>query len=220
MSEQYVPEPGIFDFRGKIFYGPNGVVINYEDLPASTLMTALTRQGKHVFSNEAVSKVSAEKARRRSNGLEPMNDDEEAELLENSLAHYRELWTTPDAWLPERSEGQGAHESREQYFTRVIGEKHTSDFLKGQGFKKAETKKGEEVHFIDKKKKVAYPLSKWVVAYLADKKYGTERKDAIDTAVIAAIQEENDKKAAKRAALEAAASMPTLDIDVDEDEAA
>lgn len=215
---------GVFDLRGKTFYGPNGVAIPYEEMASTSLMTACFRQGKHVFSNEAVSKVSAEKKRRRDNGLEPMTDQEEADKLADSLAHYRTMWTTEGGWMPERSEGgQQPSEDRIDYWRRIVGEKETEAMLKAQSFKKAPAVKGEEVKYIQvgkDGKPVAFELSKWVAVYLNHSVHGPARKAVVEEkAQIAYAKELADKaaeKAAKEERLRAAQSMPILEIEIDE----
>lgn len=204
--------PGVFDFRDWTYYGPNGVIIPGPDFARQTFITALIRQGKHVFSNEAISKVSAEKAKRRENGDEPMTETEEATLKADSLQFYADRWCD-GTWMPERSDGQqGPQESLYERFEREVGEEKTLATLKQQGFKKAETKKGEPVAYISKKG-VAHPLASWVQVYRNHKVEGPARVAEIETEAKRREEAELARRAAKKAAREAAASAPALEID-------
>lgn len=205
---------GVFDLRGWTYYGPNNVVIAAEDFAASTFKTACIRQGKHVFSNEAISKVSAEKAKRRDNGLEPLTEDEERDLKATSLQHYIELWCTEGAWMPERSDGaQGPSETLLEKFVREVGEERALAVIKAKGYKKADTAKGEEVAYIQKKDGKAYPLSAWVKVYRNHKVEGAERVAEIEAEAERRHDAELAKRAARKAAREAAQNAAALEIE-------
>lgn len=203
---------GVFDLRGKTYFGPNGVKIDFEEVPENSILTAWYRTCRHVFSNEAVSKVSAEKARRRKAGEVPMTEDQEADLLETSVENYRGLITTPGKWSFERSEAEPS-ESRIDYFRRKVAEALVLEIIRAKKVKKGDDVKVDgrtEPTYIQNN--VAHALSSWVKAYKEHKVEGPDRCANIEALAQKALAEDEAKKAEKRAMKEAAISAPEIEI--------
>lgn len=205
----------MIDLSGFTYTGPNGAVIPGESFPRSSVIVALNRALRHVFSEEVSAKAPNENKRRERNNLPPLTEDEKAQLRADAVADYIDAIVSGTWGVEDKAYSPRGSENRLAVLFNKAAESATIKKMESDG-----RTKDESGNYVNPKDNKGYELSVWVKNFLASKvvpegetkTLGEIRTAEAEAEAQLALEKEQAQRAAKKAARERESNTPELEI--------